>query len=115
MRNAMQASPGHYALMSALRRAAYTADETLLFVSAGIDPERPLSAQADALWWGSSAFVRLEQPYGGFRPVGGGYDRGHGGLKNDSLTPTVGGGAGLGGAPLSRRFRHSCGVGGFVE
>lgn len=107
MRNAMQASPGHYALMSALRRAAYTADETLLFVSAGIDPERPLTAQADALWWGSSAFVRMEQPYGGFRRVVRGYDRGHGGLKIDSFTATVDGGAGFGGPLLAGCFDHS--------
>jgi serine/threonine protein phosphatase 1 len=107
MRNAMQASPGHYALMSALRRAAYTADGTLLFVSAGIDPERPLPAQADALWWGSSAFVRMEQPYGGFRRVVRGYDRGHGGLKIDRFTATVDGGAGFGGPLLAGCFDHS--------
>ena len=50
LRNAMQAYPGHYELMAALRRAAYTDDHRLLFVSAGIDPARPFSEQIDSFW-----------------------------------------------------------------
>lgn len=106
LRSAMQACPGHYALMSALRRAAYTADEALLFVSAGLDPERPLSAQADALWWGSAGFTRMERPYGRFRRIVRGYDRAHGGLKVDAFTATVDGGAGFGGPLLVACFDH---------
>ena len=39
---------------AAIRRAAFIEDESMLFVHAGIDPSRPLSAQRDALWWGGA-------------------------------------------------------------
>jgi serine/threonine protein phosphatase 1 len=48
LRAAMRAADGHDPLMSALRRAAYTNDNALLFVNAGVDPRRPLSAQRDS-------------------------------------------------------------------
>ena len=54
LRSDMQAVPGHYSLLSALRRAAYTDDGALLFVHAGVDPDRPLSAQSDSLWWATT-------------------------------------------------------------
>ena len=34
-------------------RAAFTEDGAVLFVSAGIDPTRPLPAQGDSFWWGA--------------------------------------------------------------
>ena len=40
--------------------AAYTDDMGLLFVHAGLDPDRPL-AQGDSLWWGQSG-LRHAQP-----------------------------------------------------
>jgi len=40
MRDAMNATPGHTTLFSTLRHAAMTQDGRLLFVHAGIDPER---------------------------------------------------------------------------
>lgn len=50
LRNAMNATPGHTALFTALRHAAFTEDRGPLFVHAAIDPSRPLSEQRDAFW-----------------------------------------------------------------
>lgn len=100
LRQSMAARPGHEALFNALRRAAYTggpvgspigsldgdgADDgppgassrgggSLLLVSAGIDPRRPLTGQGDAFWWGGAAFARLDRPYGNFRRLVRGYN-----------------------------------------
>jgi len=98
LRNAMQAAPGHFQLMAALRRAAYTDDNKLLFVSAGLDPERPLSEQSDSFWWGGGvAFARLDQAYGGFSQVVRGFDRAKGGIKTGPFSITIDGGCGFGG------------------
>jgi serine/threonine protein phosphatase 1 len=100
LRAAMQSRPGHYLLMSALKRAAYTDDGGLLFVHAGIDPDRPLSAQSDSLWWGMGGFATLAQPYGGFAKVVRGFDRGHPGIEVGAYTMTIDAGCGFGG-PLT--------------
>lgn len=97
LRAAMQAHPGHYLLMSALRRAAYTDDGALLFVHAGLDPGRPLSAQSDSLWWGMGGFARLAEPYGSFTKVVRGFDRSHPGIEAGNYTLTVDAGCGFGG------------------
>lgn len=97
LRNAMQAAPGHFQLMAVLRRAAYTDDNRLLFVAAGLDPERPLSEQSDSFWWGGSNFARLDHAYGGFSRVIRGYDRAHGGIQTGAFTVTIDGGCGFGG------------------
>jgi serine/threonine protein phosphatase 1 len=104
LRTAMQSRPGHYVLMSALRRAAYTDDGGLLFVHAGIDPARPLSAQSDSLWWGMGGFAKLAQPYGGFRRVVRGFDRAHPGIELGEFTATVDGGCGFGGPLVAACF-----------
>jgi serine/threonine protein phosphatase 1 len=101
LRAAMQARPGHAALMSHTRRAAYTDDQGLLFVHAGLDPERPLSAQGDSLWWGSPGFAALNHPYGEFLRVVRGYDHGHQGPSAGPFTLTVDGGCGYGGKALA--------------
>ena len=51
LRDAVNAAPGHTMLLSALRHAAFTEEGGLLFVHAGVDPARPLTAQGDAFWW----------------------------------------------------------------
>lgn len=107
LRGAMQRAPGHYALMTALRRAAYTADGALLFVNAGVDPERPLTAQSDALWWGAPGFADLAEPYGGFRTVVAGYDHAHPGLALGAHRAVVDAGAGFGGPLIAACFEHS--------
>lgn len=97
LRNAMQGHPGHFQLIASLRRAAYTDDNRLLFVAAGIDPERPLSEQSDSLWWGGSAFARLDHAFSGFSQVVRGFDRAGGGIKKGPFSITLDGGCGFGG------------------
>jgi serine/threonine protein phosphatase 1 len=104
LRGLMQARPGHSNLMSALRRAALTDDGALLFVHAGIDPSRPLSAQSDSFWWNLGGFSRLAQPYAGFRRVIRGYDRSHGGLIESAYTTSIDAGSGFGGPLLAACF-----------
>jgi serine/threonine protein phosphatase 1 len=101
LRAAMQARPGHAALMNSTRRAAYTDDQGLLFVHAGLDPERPLSAQGDNLWWGSPGFAALNHPYGEFLRVVRGYDHAHQGPSASAFTLTLDGGCGYGGKALA--------------
>ena len=97
LRQAIQAQSGHYQIMSALRRAAYTEEGTLLFVNAGIDAKRPLETQSDSFWWSSANFDDLEKPYYQFKRVVRGYDPNHGGYKETEHTLTVDGGCGFDG------------------
>ena len=100
LRAAMRGREGHNAFMSALRRAAFTADDTLLFVHAGIDPDRPLSEQADSFWWGGYDFERADFRYGAYKRIVRGFDSRHRGVEIGSLTATIDGGCGFGG-PLA--------------
>ncbi|PWC88912.1 hypothetical protein TSH100_06865 [Azospirillum sp. TSH100] len=126
LRQAVAARPGHEQLFNALRRAAYTGGPaarsgatndgmsggedwtgsnrgggSLLLVSSGIDPRRPLTGQGDAFWWGSAGFARLEQPYGGFSRLVRGYDPNwtpeSPGVDGGPVTVTLDGGCGRGG------------------
>ena len=67
------------------------------------DPDRPLDAQGDALWWGGPSFS-LSQPYAGFSRVIRGFERSHPGLVLDEFTATVDGGAGNGGTLIAASF-----------
>lgn len=116
LRQAMQSRPGHEALFNSLRRAAYTGGVAstdpatprgLLFVSAGIDPARPLTHQGDAFWWGGAGFARLDQPYGGFRRLVRGYDPAHQGVAAGEITVTLDGGCGFGGTLVCGCFDGS--------
>ncbi len=97
LRAAMRAAPGHNNLFAVLRRAAFTKDGAVLLVSAGIDPSRPLPAQGDSFWWGSSGFAELSQPYFGCQKVIRGYDPANGGVVVGEVTATLDGGCGRGG------------------
>lgn len=97
LRRAIQARPGHYQIMSALRRAAYTNDGTLLFVNSGLDPTRPLEAQSDSFWWSSGSFHNIGEPYAGFRRILRGFDPSHAGYVVTDYTITLDGGCGFGG------------------
>jgi serine/threonine protein phosphatase 1 len=107
LRQTMNATPGHADLMAALMRAAFTDDGKLLFVSAGVDPSLPLTAQVDSLWWGSAGFSALEGPvslpYAGYARVIRGFARERVGkalgacITSGRYTTTVDGGAGFGG------------------
>jgi hypothetical protein len=97
LRQAINAAPGHGALLTALRRAAYTKGGELLFVHAGIDPTRPVEAQHDSFWWGGAGFLDLAQPYAGFRKVIRGFDRHHGGVQISPFAISLDRGCGAGG------------------
>lgn len=96
LRRTMQDHPGHGAFLGALRRAAYTEEQSLLFVNAGLDPGRPLEAQFDSFWWGNG-FERIREPYGRFRRIVRGFDAGHPGIVETEFTVTVDAGCGHGG------------------
>jgi serine/threonine protein phosphatase 1 len=104
LRQSLRNIDGHNALMSALRHAAFTEDGDMLFVHAGIDPQRPLSAQSDSFWWGGSGFASLDEPYGGYGRVIRGFDRRHGGLHETRFTVSLDAGCGFGGGLLAAQF-----------
>lgn len=97
LRRSVARHAGHGELMMALRRAAYTEDERLLFVHTGLDVTRPLAAQSDSFWWSSSAFEAIDAPYGRFRRIVRGYDPEHGGIAAGRLTASIDAGCGFGG------------------
>ena len=100
LRQRMQEKGGHVELMSSLRRAAFTADGSLLFVHAGIDKKRPVDAQGDAFWWHSENFADMDSPYSGYRKVVRGFDPEHSGIQIGPYSATIDAGCGFGG-PLT--------------
>lgn len=50
---------GHGDLVNGLKRAAISANGSLVFAAAGADPALPLGKQADAFWWGSRSDAAL--------------------------------------------------------
>ncbi|HEV2547293.1 MAG TPA: hypothetical protein VGU20_08140 [Stellaceae bacterium] len=97
LRAAIDARPGHRQLLTRLKRAAFTEDGGVLFVHAGVDPEKPLELQRDALWWGGSDILALTAPYAGFRRVIRGFDRQHAGLRESPYALSLDAGCGFGG------------------
>jgi len=89
LRQNLREHDGHNALISSLRHAAFTEDGAMLFVHAGIDPNRPLSAQSDSFWWGGAGFSSIAGPYDGYRRVIRGFDRRHEGLKETQFTVSL--------------------------
>ena len=94
LRNAMNATPGHTALFSALRHAAFTEEEGVLFVHAAIDPSRPLAAQGDAFWWGRDDILELSESFEGFRRVVRGIDREQRSFVERNFAVSLNGGTG---------------------
>jgi hypothetical protein len=111
LRAAIHEAPGHGALFSALRRAAFTAPDedagAILFVNAGIDPSRPLSAQTDSFWWGLAGFSKIAEPYAGFRMVVRGFDPQHRGVLATRFTTGIDAGCGFGGPLVAACFDRS--------
>jgi serine/threonine protein phosphatase 1 len=106
LRNAMRVLDGHMALLSSLKHAAFT--ETALFVHAGVDPSRPLSAQTDSFWWGGADFDALEAgQFQSFTRIVRGCDSRRGGLKLEGCTVTLDSGAGFGGPVAAACFAPS--------
>ena len=97
LRAAMNAAEGHSTLFAALRHAALTDEKGLLFVHAGIDPRRPLTAQGDVFWWGAVDILELAAPFSEFKRVIRGFDRDRRGLIERPFGVSLDGGAGRGG------------------
>jgi serine/threonine protein phosphatase 1 len=104
LRQSMRGHDGHTALMSTLKHAAYTEGDKLLFVHAGVDPSRPLSAQADSFWWGAPGFATLKEPYNGYKLVVRGFDRRREGVTVGDFSASLDGGCGFGGALVAACF-----------
>lgn len=113
-REAVRAHPGHDILLNSVRRAAYTDNRRLLFVSTGLDPSRPLTEQGDTFWWGSGYLDRMQQPYADFGLVVRGFRRaadGQGQPMPDQApyVMTLDEGCGFGG-PLAAACFHADGT-----
>jgi serine/threonine protein phosphatase 1 len=104
LRQAIRSYDGHGTLMSVLRHAAFTDTGSLLFVHAGIDPARPLSAQSDSFWWGGSGFASMEAPFSDYRRIVRGFDRKHGGCQETPFTLSIDAGCGFGGPLMAAQF-----------
>ena len=94
LRQAVREWDGHSHLMSALRHAAVTDDGSMLFVHAGVDPARPLDAQVDHFWWGSTALETLAEPYQDFSAVIRGFAGPGPKIRTDGPIITLDGGCG---------------------
>lgn len=98
LRASMHRTPGHYALMTAVKRAAYTDCGGLLFVHASVDPNRPLHMQGDSFWWDTGVFDGLAGCFNGFARVIRGYDQKRRGVMLDAPhAASIDGGCGYGG------------------
>lgn len=97
LRAGLNGAPGHRDFLSSLKHAAYTADGALVFVHAGIDPERPLDAQGDGLWWNTAGFESMTAPFFGTERVVRGLDPEHRGVVETEFTLSLDGGCGFGG------------------
>lgn len=104
LRAAIDARPGHRPFLNALRHAARSDDDQLLFVHAGFDPTKPLELQNDTLWWGAADVIDQAEPFPGFGRVVRGFDRQHAGLKRGPYAVSLDGGAGFGGPLLAAAF-----------
>jgi len=104
LRSAMNAAPGHTALFDALRHAAFTEHDGMLFVHAGVDAARSIDEQGDAFWWCGADILELTAPFDGFRRVIRGFDRAHGGLVERDFAVSLDAGAGRGGKLLAACF-----------
>jgi len=97
LRAGMLQFPGHTEFLSNLKRAAYTDNNTMLFVHAGIDPNLALDQQSDAFWWGNNEFNAIERRYYGFNRVVTGWDIQHSGVTETETKTVIDGGCGFGG------------------
>ena len=101
LRKALDSRPGHREVTLAMRRAAYDDRGRMLFVSAGLDLDRPLATQGDALWWGGRGFDKLDRPFESYARVIRGYSPVHPGASGGDFTLTLDGGSGFGGPLLA--------------
>ncbi len=102
LKNRIRAEQGHEKFFTVLRLAAFTEhphsnDNNLLFVHAGLDPDKPLAAQGDQFWWAFKGFNQLGAPYSPFRSVIRGHDPERQGIHVTPSFISLDGGCGHGG------------------
>lgn len=103
IRNQIRINAGHDIFLTLHKRAAFTANDSqkpaqkLLFVNAGLNPEKPLEEQGDALWLQGYDFSQMTSPYAPYAKVIRGYDPNHTGVFLNCVTASLDGGAGFGG------------------
>jgi len=96
LRDSVRSKPGHAHFFASLKRAAVTQNQTILFVHAGIDTRRPLSAQTDTFWWGAENYADIAPNYEGFRRIVRGFDSDRLGLSIEGYAITIDNGSGHG-------------------
>jgi len=89
LRENFQSHSGHYEFLHSLASAAPTSDGRLLFVSAGIDPNKPLEKQNDAFWWNAAGFEAMAARFETFAYVIRGFDAAHGGVQTAANSITI--------------------------
>lgn len=107
IRVALRQHSGHDVFSTHHRRAAYTNEEgeyPMLFVHAGLNPERPLHDQGDMFWWGGKHFDGLQAPYAPFQKVVRGYDSERRGIDLNCVKASLDGGCGFGGTLVCAGF-----------
>jgi len=97
LRAMIAARPGHQPFLTHLRRAAVSRSGEVLFVNAGVDPDKALDQQRDAFWWSTSGFNRVSEPFAGFRRIVRGFDAAAAGLVETAVTLSLDAGSGRGG------------------
>ncbi len=107
LRDAMHTRAGHETFMATLRRFAVDQDRRLLFVAAGLDPDRPLDGQGDRFWWGGGGFDTMRGPYGTYLRVVRGHDSRRRAPIADAHRLSLDGGAGFGGPLIAECLDHA--------
>ena len=109
LRAAIDARPGHRSFFNAVKHAARTDDDKLLFVHAGYDAGKPLELQGDILWWGGAEgsggeILQRAEPFPGVGRIVRGFDRQHAGVRRGPYALSLDGGAGFGGKLIAVCF-----------
>jgi len=118
IRQTMRKNAGHEVFGTNLVRAAYTSsgfNHPMLFVHAGMDPDKSLEDQGDSFWWGHELFENMTSPYAHFDKVVRGYDPRHKGLNMNCNTATIDGGCGFGGHLVCAGFGQNGQLLGTIE
>ncbi|MBU0799694.1 MAG: hypothetical protein KKA05_01700 [Alphaproteobacteria bacterium] len=118
IRELIRRRPGHDIFSMQLRRAAHTAENAaykMLFVHAGINPDRKLEEQGDSFWWAGSRFSNIILPYEPYQKVIRGFDPSHSGLHINCVTATIDGGCGFGGNLVCAGFDSNGNIFDMVE
>jgi len=97
LRDSVRARAGHSQFFASLKRAAVSVDQAILFIHAGVDTERPLSAQSDTFWWGAESYCDITPNYEGFRRIVRGFDSDNSGFSMEGYAITIDNGSGRGG------------------